>query len=418
MGIVVAETLDDTTWTDYINDVLANGDVSILATPTRIAGVTPSGLGYEATGTFTFTDGSVDATSIITSFRVVEDEVIQLVINFSSMTIEDFLAFDGTYLDESWAYSGAAADDFFMGGIFEDVLESFGGDDVLVGGGGNDIIDGGDGADTVNYGLEGGTQGVSVNLIQDFALDSLGGRDDLDNIENLTGTNADDGLFGNVANNILIGQDGDDSLNGRGGDDVIDGGAGADVIVGGTGDDDIDGGDGADVIGGRVGNDIIDGGAGDDTIVGQLGDDVIIGGAGADRLNGGAGFDDLSGGGGNDVILGRDDADMIFGGAGDDELNGGAGADRLRGDGGDDILIGGADGDTFVYETTDFGNDTMFRFAIGVDHIEISTAVAAGFDDLTIEQDGADAVITFGEGSVTLVNRDASLLSEDDFMFV
>nr|MBX2856969.1 calcium-binding protein [Paracoccaceae bacterium] len=130
------------------------------------------------------------------------------------------------------------------------------------------------------------------------------------------------------------------------------------------------------------------------------------------------GFDDISGGAGNDVILGRSDADLIFGGAGDDQLNGGTGADRIRGDGGDDIIIGGADADTFVYETTDFGNDTMFRFAIGADHIEISAAVAGGFDELTIEQDGADAVISFGDGSVTLVNRDAALLSEDDFMFV
>ncbi|MBX2855184.1 MAG: hypothetical protein KTR21_09360, partial [Rhodobacteraceae bacterium] len=225
MGIVVAGTLDDTTWTAYMDDVLTNGDVSILATPTRIAGVTPSGLGYEATGVFTFTNGSVDSSSIITSFRVIEDEDIKLVINFSEMTIADFVNLGSTYTDESWAYRGAAADDFFSGGVFDDVLESFGGDDLLVGGGGNDIIDGGDGVDTVDYGMEGGDQGVSVNLIQDFALDSLGGQDDLDNIENLIGTNSDDGLFGNAVNNILIGHDGDDSLNGRGGDDEIEGGA-------------------------------------------------------------------------------------------------------------------------------------------------------------------------------------------------
>ncbi|MBX2855183.1 MAG: hypothetical protein KTR21_09355 [Rhodobacteraceae bacterium] len=46
MGIITASSADVTTWATSITDVLVNGELTNLATPTRIAGVTTSGFGY------------------------------------------------------------------------------------------------------------------------------------------------------------------------------------------------------------------------------------------------------------------------------------------------------------------------------------------------------------------------------------
>ena len=42
----------------------------------------------------------------------------------------------------------------------------------------------------------------------------------------------------------------------------------------------------------------------------------------------------------------------------------------------------------------------------------------AGFDDLTITQDGNDALISWaGDSDITLTNFDSTLLGADDFVF-
>ena len=323
-------------------------------------------------------------------------------------------------------------------------LEANGGDDLLIGRGGNDVLTGGEGADEL-FGGDGDDQlrdssdgnlfdgGAGVDTVMMFGspnsfytvnlINGMGGRNGANDqiylsIENLTGGNGDDIFFGNSGANHLNGSGGDDQMNGRGGDDLIQGAIGDDILVGGAGDDIVDGGIGDDVIGGRIGDDVLSGGDGDDRLFGQLGDDIIDGGTGNDQINGGVGDDLLAGGEGDDTMLGRNDDDLLEGGDGDDALNGGGGADRLVGGDGDDLLIGGADGDVFVFDASGFGNDQLFRYADGLDRFEISIDVAEDFSALSIEQIGADTVLSFGGGTVTLVARQAELIDTTDFDFI
>ena len=54
---------------------------------------------------------------------------------------------------------------------------------------------------------------------------------DVTNVENVTGTDANDELMGDAAANVLLGGGGNDRLEGRGGNDTIDGGTGTDTAV-------------------------------------------------------------------------------------------------------------------------------------------------------------------------------------------
>ena len=363
-----------------------------------------SGLGLD------LSDAATNPNAVADAFETLLDQPI--IFNGSSNADEFISQGFGDVLN------GFAGDDDLDGGDGEDQLNGGDGDDLMSGGSGADRFNGGAGVDTVDYQDDPGADGVRVNMITGNILDRSGARDVFESIENVIGTAVNDIIFGDQFANRLEGLAGDDALNGRGGDDVVIGGEGNDILVGGAGNDSLFGGDGDDLIGGRIGDDVIEAGAGADTVVGQLGDDIIEGGFGDDALNGGGGFDIIDGGAGDDVILGRSGADFIDGSVGNDELNGGTGDDRIEGAGGDDILIGGADADVLIYRTTDFGNDTVFRYLDGVDSFEVSTLLADSFADLTIEQVGADAVISFAGGTITLVNRDASILDAGDFTFV
>ena len=114
----------------------------------------------------------------------------------------------------------------------------------------------------------------------------------------------------------------------------------ADFFRGNNDANELRGGDGVDKIWGRAGNDIIYGGAGNDgQLAGDAGDDIIYGEAGNDRaIEGGGGNDRLYGGVGNDVLSGESGRDSLYGGAGIDTLVSGIGVNRLE---------GGADYDTY-----------------------------------------------------------------------
>ena len=314
--------------------------------------------------------------------------------------------------------------DIVAGSPANDVVRGGDGDDIMIGEGGADLLNGGGGVDTVDYGSETGFSGVAVNISGGSVTDTRGARDQFISVENVIGTRLDDTLFGDGAANRLEGGDGDDSINAKGGDDVVLGGEGNDTLVGGTGDDRVEGASGDDVLGGRGGDDILLGQFGNDRIFGQLGDDTIEGHAGDDVINGGQGDADIDGGQGADDIRGRDGDDVIQGGDGADRIDGGTGVDTIDGGVGDDTLIGGAGADVFLYDASGFGDDQLFRFAYDVDKIQIDSSLAADFDALTITEalvDGnavADTVISFGGGSVTLMNRAESGLDADDFIFV
>lgn len=178
--------------------------------------------------------------------------------------------------------------------------------------------------------------------------------------------------------------------------------------LGRWGDDTIYGGGGGDTIEGGEGEDWLYGDAGDDTVRGDEGNDLLYGGEGDDRLYGGA--DD-------DTIYGGEGDDLLGGGRGDDALTGGAGDDTLTGWHGDDTLTGGEDADTFVFHAG-HGNDTITDFTDDEDTIDLSALDGiTGFGDLTITQDGNDARIDTGEGTITLQNFDVDDLDAADFVF-
>ncbi|MGO1080658.1 calcium-binding protein [Inquilinus sp. CA228] len=290
----------------------------------------------------------------------------------------------------------------------DDRLYGLGGNDLLTGGNGNDFLDGGtgadrlnggDGIDTVDYN---GNVGVVINLTSGSGWWGEAEGDVLVGIENVHGTDFIDDLVGSQANNGFNGGGGSDYLYGLGGDDLLVGGAGADHLHGGDGIDTVDyngnfgvlvdlhGGFGryseaagdvlsgienvygtgfADEVIGSAANNALFGDGGDDRLAGGGGDDLLVGGTGADTLNGGDGIDtvDYNGDVGVEVSLyrlrghkgeaegdylvevenvyGTDFGDWLLGSNANNALFGDGGDDLLKGWVGDDFLVGGAGAD-------------------------------------------------------------------------
>ncbi|NET35960.1 MAG: hypothetical protein F6K19_28690 [Cyanothece sp. SIO1E1] len=318
--------------------------------------------------------------------------------NFSDSQITQILAFtlDGeveliTEADTLISIenlAGSTFDDSLLGDAGDNVLDGDDGNDLLVGGAGNDTLIGGLGDDTLQSGggvdvVDGG-EGTDTAVFSDipFALNAdltigeaayINGAgvliiDELIDIENLVGNDFDNELVGDASANVLSGADG------------------ADTLAGGLGDDEIFGDDGADTLrgdlndsspGGTIGgNDTISGGAGDDAIGGKAGDDSLLGGIGDDTLFGDDGDDILQGGLGNDVLTG-------------DDFSGGTGSD------------------TFVLAIGE-GTDTITDFQVDVDFIGLAAGLS--FGQLSISQDGDNALIGFELETLAIVN---SVLSTD-----
>ena len=240
-------------------------------------------------------------------------------------------------------------------------------------------------------------------------------------------------------------QDVGSRMRGKNGNDKLYGGPQRDYIWGGNDDDEIYGGEGNDHLfgdnyedsayygevkyfgeSGQPGNDTLYGGAGNDYLYGEQGNDKLFGGSGNDWFSGGSGNDRIIAGPGDDTVFGEygDDRirgssgnDKIYAGPGNDRLKGGKGMDRLTGNAGDDIITGGLDADIFVFRAGD-GADIIRDFEQG-DRIELR-AISGGFAGLLIEQDGADAVITYGDAgdTITLNGVNMDYLSASDFSFV
>jgi len=314
--------------------------------------------------------------------------------------------------------NGGTGDDTLIGGTGNDTLDGGGnnddlfgglGDDTLAGNVGNDSLIGGDGNDTLNGGT--GADTVSGDDGDDDIIGGGGGDD-------ISGGNGEDTIFAGGSADTVNGGNGNDFISGFSGNDTINGGSGNDTIVAGSGNDIVDGGSFADDINGGGGADIIDGGSGNDTINGSTGNDTLNGGSGADTLIGGSGLDILNGGTGNDTLNGGGSDDQLFGDIGDDTLSGSSGTDTLNGGEGNDTLIGGSGIDTYVFEAN-FGNDTITSLAAG-ERIDLATLGVSDITGLTIEQDGADVVISLtgdNQNSIRLSNRDVSTIDENDFIF-
>lgn len=259
--------------------------------------------------------------------------------------------------------------------------------DVLFGGAGNDILDGAWGNDTADYGTS--LQAVNASLSTDQATGE--GTDELESIENLSGSGYDDTLEGDDERNVL---------NGRSGNDVVAGKAGDDTMFGGTGDDRYDGGDGIDEIdfGASTAPMAVDltagtgSGQGNDTLVaienvlGSVYGDSFTGDASDNFLSGRTGPDVLNGAGGIDTIEGLKGDDTLSGGEGDDQLYDGESFDTVYGNEGNDYFRTGAQDDHFDGGA---GVDTL-------DFIESTRGITADLQAGTSE--------SFGEqGTDTLV---------------
>jgi Ca2+-binding RTX toxin-like protein len=272
--------------------------------------------------------------------------------------------------------TGLNGDDILKGGGGADTLYGDAGNDTLKGGGGADTLNGGSGIDTASYTDSGA--GVFVSLITDSAAYGDAEGDNLNSIENLTGSAHHDDLWGDNGANVLSGMGGNDTLKGYGGNDTL---------VGGEGNDTLYGMDGADTLRGDNGNDTLDGGAGNDTMIGGNGNDSYrvdsaadvvteVANQGTDTVNTslssytlGANvenlsFDNVAGAGVygygnalNNTIIGNSSSNLLDGGAGADTLTGGAGVDnfvfRAGQANGDRITDftgnGAASGDTMIF---------------------------------------------------------------------
>jgi Ca2+-binding RTX toxin-like protein len=343
-------------------------------------------------------------------------------------TVGDFTADDDPILRIT-IDRAAGGNDVLDGGLGDDIIDGGLGADTLIGGLGDDTLitdglddlDGGEGVDTADFSgfaenAIANTPGAFNGVIVDLDVNSAGaagtpGQDgavlnappgavavggvvpaanqiqSITDVENLVGTDFNDGLFGNNEVNVISAGGGNDVVHGFGGGDFLAGGDGLDTILfsaapvgvtvdlnsqvsaeafeaiaaGGSGPTASSGGAGADVLSGfenvtgsANGDDVIIGDSADNTLNGQGGDDNLIGGGGNDNLIGGEGEDILTGGAGDDravggsdddVLLGRSGADTLVGGNGSDKLTGNRGEDLLRGGQGEDILNGGGGAD-------------------------------------------------------------------------
>ncbi|MFD2175254.1 M10 family metallopeptidase C-terminal domain-containing protein [Rhodobacter lacus] len=364
--------------------------------------------------------------------------------------------------------------DVVHGGAGDDVLESLGGRDRLYGDAGNDSLTASDDGSKLVGGLGDDTMtgGAGVDMVTDTGghdLVSLGaGNDRYKGSGDAAG--AGDTVHGGEGQDTILTGAGDDLVYGDAGNDKIVTGAGNDTVSGGAGDDSITLGDGddsftdsADAGNDRVrggagnevltslgGHDTLDGGAGndrltasndganlyagagDDTITGGTGNDYTTDGGGSDVVSLGAGndryivkgdsasdSDTVHGGAGNDRVLAGNGNDLIWGDSGNDFIAGRAGDDTISGGLGDDTLWGGLGADSFVFYPGE-GDDLIRDFAPGTDVIDL-TALSGLSDwaDLSahLSQQGANAVLDFGDLTITLFQVSSGALDSHDFLF-
>jgi Ca2+-binding RTX toxin-like protein len=278
--------------------------------------------------------------------------------------------------------------DSITGDEIDNWLYGFGGDDFLSGQGGNDLIEGGEGDDEMDGGVGIDTasfidsaQAVDVELL--LFRSTGNGEDELNNFENVIGSNHDDSILGDSADNRLEGRDGNDEIDGHWGNDDLLGGLGDDRLDGNVGSDWADYSDLEDELSTlgilldlRIDSIEQDTGLGGvDTLIsienarGSQDDDVITGSEAANWIVGEAGDDLLDGLGGADILEGYGGNDLLFGGGGEDVVSGGLGIDELT---------GGAGADTFGFYALSLAGDTIMDFAVE-DRIYISDLLPEDF---------------------------------------
>jgi Ca2+-binding RTX toxin-like protein len=279
------------------------------------------------------------------------------------------------YDDILWGSSGANE---LRGQDGDDELNGFDGDDSLRGGADNDwlqgwdgadVLDGGSGIDTAVY--ETSDQAVFVSLLADTAAGGDAAGDELNSIENLTGSAHADRLSGDNNFNVIRGEDGNNWLYGYGGDDGLVGGDDTDVLFGMEGADLLKGGGGADTLRGGVGGDTMLGSDGDDTYFVDDSADIVTESAGEGTLDqvktsttyslaagsevevletaipAGMTAIDLVGNEFDNTIIGNDGQNTIVGSP-DTDGGGYDGLDTMTGFGGGDVFVWSSTAETGV----------------------------------------------------------------------
>ncbi|MNI84251.1 Leukotoxin [compost metagenome] len=126
------------------------------------------------------------------------------------------------------------------------------------------------------------------------------------------------------------------------------------------------------------------------------------------------GSDNINGAGGNDTLLGGAGNDILDGGAGNDSVAGGAGNDTMNAGSGDDVFVFGLA----------FGNDRITGFdanAAGgqdlLNFVGLGITAATFNSSVSVFDQGADTLLTFGAGTITLVGvGDPNTISASDFI--
>lgn len=358
----------------------------------------------------------------------------------------------------------------------DDIMNGGGGNDTMQGGTGADQYDGGTGTDTVRY--NNSNAAVIVNLKTNSASGGHAQGDTFVSVENLVGSQYADTLTGDDNTNRLEGFSGDDILMGGLGADVLYGDLGFDTadysdsatgidvgiyrtgtggtaegdtliyierIIGSDHDDTLIGGGPASQLDGGDGNDLLFDYSGAATLNGGDGDDLLMGGANGDTMDGGTGIDTAryanSGAGvtvnlvtnvnsGGDAagdtltnienVVGSQYGDTITGDANNNRIEGLNGDDILKGGLGNDALFGGAGADRFVYDTTVWGNDTIFDFTDGVDRIDL-TGSGLTFSDFTVVDTAFGIRLDYNDNgtisTIAIANLDPADISAADFIF-
>ncbi|MEM9231436.1 MAG: CHRD domain-containing protein, partial [Pseudomonadota bacterium] len=257
---------------------------------------------------------------------------------------------------------------------------------------------GSDDTDTVDLsGFNGVTVDLDINTPQPGPASQEGAIlvDDeviieVDDFENVRGSDGDDLILGNNEINLLEGLGGNDSIHSFGGADIIDGGEGVDTALFSAG--------------AGVALDLDEDGNGVATV-------NAPGGATLDQV---LNFENINGSNNTGSPNGGDD--ILSGNSGANTLNGQAGDDILNGEGGEDILIGGEGYDTFIFEDG-FDHDVITDYEVGVDRLDFSDFGPDFGDTLAISQDGEDAVLSFGsDASVRLEGVNGADLTDEDFI--
>jgi len=315
--------------------------------------------------------------------------------------------------------AGGAGNDLLVGGSGNDILSGNLGNDVLAGGAGNDVyvFNQGfghdtliaDANDTIVLGdglniphLEQTNDGILMSFNDDAGVLFAGGQPGYVAVTTESGLELRTILIGNDASNsgLTYTDGGSAAIFGLGGDDTLTGGNGDDMLAGGNGDDLLIGKSGSNTyyLEENFGSDTIDAATGNDALTDRLyfaadpgevqqfsksGSDLKIAFANGNSLTMKGWYStsalqsieiisaDETGQefamlfqAGNDSgnTLNANDSytnHVLVGLGGNDTINGASGSDDIFGGSGNDYLRGNDGEDTFHFEGTQFGNDTI-----------------------------------------------------------